>query len=99
MTIKETVLTYNIQTNVAVRSRIEAIVRDKLWAGTGDPTVSLPIEDLAWAVSASEPVRKAVRDALDPEQPNVARGCDAIEDTQLIPAVAAAMKRLKIGGS
>lgn len=96
MAIKETILAYNIQQNLAVRSRIEAIARDKLWDGVGDPTIDLPIDDLAWAVASAEPIRAAVRNALDQQAPNINKSVDVITDAQLFTAVIAALTRLGI---
>jgi hypothetical protein len=97
-TIKETLLAANLQQNINVRARIEAIVRDKLWEGTGDPTVSIDMEALAWAVASEDGIRKAVRDAMDDEEnTNINKNTDAIGDVLLYTTVGKAMTRLKIG--
>lgn len=99
-TIKETMLAANLQQNQALRARIEAVVRDKLWAAAAniDPTVPLPLDDLAWAVASTNAIRTAVRNAMDDgENANINQNIDAITDAALVASVTAAMTRLKIG--
>ena len=97
-TIKETLLAANLQQNISLRSRIEAIVRDALWAGTGDPTVAIDMEALSWAVASEDAIRLAVREAMDDvDNTNINKNIDAIPDPLLYTTVLQAMARLGIG--
>lgn len=97
-TITDTLLAANLQQNISIRGRIEAIVRDKLWEGTTDPTVQVDMDALAWAVASENKVRKAIRDVMDDvDNTNINKNTDAIGDALLVDTVGRAMIRLKIG--
>lgn len=101
MSISETNLGYTLQAQPLLRQRIEAIVRNAMWDGTGDPTrdITKLVDALAWAVASHDPIRKTIRDWWEGDgkafADNVSRSVDAIDDSQLLTVVTTALTRLK----
>lgn len=98
MAMKESNLGYAIQMQTNLRYRIEAIVKDRWWDNPAvDPSRPVPIDDLAWAVVANDPIRQTVRDAFaSANEPNVGQAVEAITDQQLAPVIYAALVRLGV---
>lgn len=77
-------LMWAIAHDQTVQQRIEALVREARWSGEGDPTSSVPTDQLAWAVATDPTIRDAVADRLDDGAPNsVADACAGITDAAL----------------
>lgn len=88
MTVQTSVLISDLQGNVHLRSRVEAIVEADRWNHHQDQIGDeIPMDDLMWAVASNPSIQTTVRDALEaaPEedQANVDRAAAVIPDSDL----------------
>lgn len=88
MPVQTSILEGEIQRNVGLRARVEAIVQSDRWNNQQDQIgVFIPMDDLMWAVASNPSIQTTVNDALaaaEPEdQANVDRAVVQIPDSDL----------------
>lgn len=90
-----TSLMYAIFEDYGLRRRIEAVVRNHWWvdSSTANPTATVPVDALAWAVATNPTVQNTVK-AAGGVGDTIADATEAIPDGDLVYIVTTALPRL-----
>lgn len=92
--METTALTYQLSQAAGVRQRVEAVVRQSWWDDPGaDPTASVPLDALAWAVGTNVTIRAGVADRLT-NGADMTTAVAGITDNDLTYVVLQALGRL-----